>query len=144
MEHASSASLFDRLTDENPDTLYEESPKRFIGISDLQESILNDLSKLLNTKVALLWQNYICNTPVPFSYGVNATCIISAENIFEIQLLESRINNVIEQFEPRLSNVSSHVVSTGIDPGTVFINIDADLIYNNRRTPLSFPVVLNT
>ncbi|MCR5224695.1 MAG: type VI secretion system baseplate subunit TssE [Alphaproteobacteria bacterium] len=143
MENVVTAPLFERLVDENTDVPFEKNPKRYLPLSELQEVILKDLSNLLNTRVAIFWQNYVSKITVPYAYGVNATCTVSAENVFEIQELESRIDKVIQQFEPRLINARTHVVGTGTDPSTLFINIDAEIIFEGHKTPLTFPVVVD-
>ena len=143
MENVVTAPLFERLTDDNTEVAFEKNPKRYVKIAEQQELILKDLSRLLNTRVALFWQHYMSKMTVPYAYGVNATCTISAENIFEIQELEKRIDNVIKQFEPRLINAKTHVVSTGTDPSTLFMNIDAEIVIEGHKTPLTFPVVVD-
>lgn len=141
---ATTAPLFERLTDEELDVPFEKTPKRFTSLSEKQSLILKDLSLLLNTRVAILWQNYLSRLPVPYSYGVNVTCTVSAENIFEIQQLEKRIDDAIRRFEPRLINAKSHVIGTGTDPSTLFINIEAEIMIHGHQTPLTFPVVVNS
>ena len=143
MEDVVTAPLFERLIDEELEVPFEKTPKRYLPLSEMQEAILQDLSRLLNTRVAIFWQNYVSKITVPYAYGVNATCIVSAENVFEIQELESRIDKVIKEFEPRLINARTHVVGTGTDPSTLFINIDAEVIFEGHKTPLTFPVVVD-
>lgn len=144
MEDVTTTPLFERLTDEELDILFENNPKRFSSLSEKQSLILKDLSVLLNTRVALLWQNYVSKVPIPYAYGVNVTCTVSAENIFEIQQLEKRIDDVIKRFEPRLINAKSHVMGTGTDPSTLFVNIEAEVMIRGHKTPLTFPVVVES
>jgi type VI secretion system lysozyme-like protein len=143
MTNAAMASLFEKLIDENLDEPFEKNPKRFLTFNELQNSILNDLSRLLNTKVSNIWKNSAAKVTIPYSYGINITAPTSAESIFEIQALESRIDAVIRQFEPRLIDAKSHFVGIGKDPSSIFVNIDAMILRENRRTPLSFPVVVD-
>ncbi|MDR0632315.1 MAG: type VI secretion system baseplate subunit TssE [Holosporaceae bacterium] len=139
MTNAAITPLFERLVDENPEASFEKKSKRFLTFEELQNSILNDLSYLLNTRVAPLWKS----GPLPYSYGVNVTAPTSAENVFEIQELESRIDNVVRRFEPRLVNAKSQVINVGSDPSCIFISIDAAITLENHKTPLSFPVVID-
>jgi type VI secretion system lysozyme-like protein len=141
MTNAAITSLFEKLIDENPEELFEKKPKRFSTFNELQESIFRDLSRLLNTRVSIFWKEN--KITVPYSYGVNVTAPMSAENVFEIQELETRIDNVIRQFEPRLINAKSQVLNVGNDPSSVFINIEATVILEDRKTPLSFPIVID-
>ncbi|MDR1983101.1 MAG: type VI secretion system baseplate subunit TssE [Holosporaceae bacterium] len=144
MTNAAIASLFEKLTDENLEEQFEQSPKRFATFNELQNSILNDLSRLLNTRVSNVWKNSADKITAPYSYGINITAPTSAENIFEIQALESKIDAVIRQFEPRLIDAKSHVIGIGNDPSSVLVNIDAMTILENRKTPLSFPIAVDT
>ncbi|MDR0555806.1 MAG: type VI secretion system baseplate subunit TssE [Holosporaceae bacterium] len=128
--------LFEKLFDENTDEQFEKTPKRFSSFRDLQKSILQDLSYLLNTRAPPLWQES------PLSYGVTVTAPTSAENVFEIQELESRIDYVIKKFESRLTNAKSHITGIGSDPSRIFVSIDAAVTLENRKMPLSFPLVI--
>jgi type VI secretion system protein ImpF len=143
MENVATVPLFERLIDDNPDEQFEKYPKRFSNFQELQDSIARDLSFLLNTRVSLFWKNCCEKTTIPYCYGVNVTAPTSAENVFEIRELESRVNDVVRQFEPRLGNVKSQVVGVGTDPGCVFVSIDATVNIENRKTPLSFPVAID-
>lgn len=137
--------LFEKLIDEDPEIPFEKNPKHFSSLVELQSSIIEDLSRLLNTRIAIFWKNYSYkNLSIPFTYGINITGDISSENSFAMQELEAAIEKVIAQFEPRLIDAKAHVQGIGSDPSFLFINIDAIVITENRRIPLSFPVVLNT
>ncbi len=134
--------IFDRLVDDNPKESFEIEAKHYISIDELQESISNDLERLLNTKISSFWVDYSKTMMIPFSYGINSTAPSSAETVFEIQDLENRISRVIAEFEPRLTNVQVQVVSFGMDPGKAYLQIDADVAAGNKRVPLSFPIVM--
>jgi type VI secretion system lysozyme-like protein len=134
-------SLFDKLVDDNLEESFEKNSKRNLTFNELQNSISNDLTCLLNTRVATYWKSQANKTP--YSYGVNVTAPTSVESVFEIQELESRIDDAIRQFEPRLINAKSQVMNIGNDPSSVFINIDAMINVENRKTPLSFPIVID-
>ena len=144
MKKISVLPLFDRLVDENIDESFETVAKRFIELDELQESIEQDLTRLLNTKISPFWVDYSKTMKIPFSYGINSTAPSCAETVFEIKDLESRIRQVISEFEPRLTNVQVHIVSIGVDPGKAYLQIDACVADNNKRIPLSFPIVMET
>ncbi|MDR1362363.1 MAG: type VI secretion system baseplate subunit TssE [Holosporaceae bacterium] len=138
--------LFERLVDEDTEVPFEKMPRRFSSTAEIQESIRQDLSRLLNTRVSVFWKEY-CDknrSPLPFAYGVNVTdCSMSAESVFELQELEKRIDNIIALFEPRILNAKSSIVRPGDDHTSLYINIDATVMIENRRTFLSFPVVMD-
>ncbi|MDR2157828.1 MAG: type VI secretion system baseplate subunit TssE [Holosporaceae bacterium] len=141
MTQAAIIPLFEKLIDENSEEPFEKNPKRFHTLKESQNSILQDLSRLLNTRVASFIKDY--PDKIPYSYGINVTAPTSAESVFEIQELESRINGVIKQFEPRLINANAKVTGVGNDSSVVFVNIDATAIIENRKIPLSFPIVVD-
>ncbi|GHT97871.1 hypothetical protein FACS1894126_2700 [Alphaproteobacteria bacterium] len=145
MGNATIAPLFDRLIDEDIDVPFEKNPKKYSSLDEFQASIMKDLSRLLNTRVSMFWRNYADKHKVvlPFLYGVSVTGVLSADSIFELQELESRIEAVIAQFEPRLVNTKCSIQSIGNDHSSLFVNIDAALIFENRRAFISFPVVVD-
>ncbi|MDR0753336.1 MAG: type VI secretion system baseplate subunit TssE [Holosporaceae bacterium] len=142
MTNTAATTLFEKLIDENPEESYEKKIMEFSTVNHMHDSILKDLSYLLNTRVSSFWKRI--GNKIPYSYGVNITAPSSAENVFEIQELESNINDAIGQFEPRLINAKSQVINFGNDPSCIFVNIEAQVIFENRKIPLSFPIILDT
>lgn len=136
--------IFDRLVDEKIEDSFESEVKRYISLEELKLSISEDLTRLLNTKISPFWVDYAKTMMIPFSYGINSTAPSSAETVFEIQDLESRIRHVIAEFEPRLTNVQVHILSLGVDPGKACLQIDATVADEDKRIPLSFPIVMET
>jgi type VI secretion system lysozyme-like protein len=136
--------LFEKLIDEDVDIPFEKSPKKFFSFKELQHSIREDLSRLLNSRVSPCWRSY-CNDNIvtPFSYGINLTGSTFVESVFEVQELETNINNVVKQFEPRLMDAKSRFVNGSADPATAFVMIDASMLVEGRVVQLSFPVTLD-
>lgn len=143
MKNAGTLPIFDRLVDENIEESFEKVEKKYVSSDELKESIKKDLSLLLNTRVSPFWYSYAQGASMPYLYGANITAPNFAETVFEIQTLENRIKQVIERFEPRLKNIQVHFVSLGANPGSAFIQIDADVLINKQRTPLTFPIVVD-
>ncbi|MDR0677279.1 MAG: type VI secretion system baseplate subunit TssE [Holosporaceae bacterium] len=142
MTKSAIAPLFEKLVDENTEEIFEKTPKRLLNTKELQESIANDLSCLLNTKTsAIIKSSKITN---PYFYGVKATAPTFAEDAFEIQKLESAIDEAIRQFEPRLSDAKSHVINIEGNSNKISIIIDAVVTIGNLTTPLSFPITMDT
>ncbi|MDR1335103.1 MAG: GPW/gp25 family protein, partial [Holosporaceae bacterium] len=127
-------ALFKKLIDEDISVTFEKNPKRLCTSNELRESIVEDLSMLLNTRVASFWNECSAKNkeyPIPFSYGTNVTDAIFSENVFDMQEVELRIDDAIRRFEPRLMDAKSSIVSYSQDFSTVFINIDAVMIVEN-------------
>ena len=138
-------ALFEKLTDEDLDVDFEKVPRKFASLAELQNSILENLQLLLNTRVAIRWKEYIENDAIndafPFSYGVNATGAVFADNVFEMQDLEAHILNVIKKFEPRLHDINVQL-EVKQSPTRVFVNVDANVRVEEQEIALFFPVVM--
>jgi type VI secretion system lysozyme-like protein len=138
-------TLFRKLIDEDTSITFEKNPKSLCSNDELRESIIEDLSMLLNTRVASFWMEYVDKNKqcaVPFSYGATITEAVFSENAFDMREVEQRIDDAIRRFEPRLMDPKSTIINYSKDFSTVFVNIDAVLVAENRKMQLSFPIVL--
>ena len=136
-------SLFDKLTDEDTDIFFEKDPKKTSSFDAFQRSITEDLERLLNTRLSILWRNFAEQKYfVPFSYGINITPEISSSNVGSLREVERRIKKVIEQFEPRLTGVNVSVQNSNRGPQSLLANISAIVLFDNQRETLSFPMIV--
>ncbi|MBR1734157.1 MAG: type VI secretion system baseplate subunit TssE [Alphaproteobacteria bacterium] len=138
--------LFEKLTDENTEIPFEKAPKTLLSLEELQNSIIEDVTRLLNTRISAFWRNFEQKNQMntPFSYGVDISAALSTENTTEMRELEARIEKALKTFEPRLIDPKVYVKAIGNNPGSLFINIDASIIMENRRISMSFPVILSS
>ena len=143
MKNVGILPIFDRLVDENLEEPFEKIAKKYVSENELKESIMNDLSLLLNTRVSPFWREYEDKISMPYIYGADITAPNSVETVFEIQALESKVKRVIDLFEPRLSNTQVHFTSLGANPGSACVQINADVLINQQRVPLTFPIVVD-
>ncbi|MFA5985309.1 MAG: type VI secretion system baseplate subunit TssE [Methylococcaceae bacterium] len=105
-------SLLDRLTDNAPEQRQESREQRVLSSKQLKQSVLRDLSWLLNT-TALEALEDLSNVPYAarsvLNYGVQAlagTHLSSAE----IPKIEKKLKLAISDFEPRIFANSLKVV----------------------------------
>ncbi|MBQ3564985.1 MAG: type VI secretion system baseplate subunit TssE [Alphaproteobacteria bacterium] len=140
MKHIGVTPLFDRLIDDDVESMSEKIDKKHVSLEGLKESIREDLTRLLNTKISPFWVEYTKHMAMPFSYGINLTAPSAAETVFEIQNLENLINQVIAKYEPRIQNARAHLIPTESNLSKAYIQIDADLIVGEKRTSLTFPI----
>lgn len=97
-------SLLDRLTDMAPDHEAESREQRVLSFRQLKQSVLRDLSWLLNTPALEAMQDL---SEYPFAarsvinFGIPA---LSGNNLSSVsaQKLQRRIKQVIADFEPRI------------------------------------------
>ncbi len=135
------ASLIDRLTDLRPESKQEIQPLRTLNRRNLKASLRRDLSWLLNTR-----------TPVPASvfddkgltvldYGIPDFGSYTPANQEDQKLLAKRITKAISAFEPRLRHVKIDVHSRRPDEKTLHITINALMVVESVREPVSFQTV---
>lgn len=143
MKNIANAALFDKLADLDMEVPFEKNPKNSYSLIELQNSIIEDLTRLLNTRINMIFCNCAQHLANPFLYGIDLSSAFCTDNIFDMQEIESRINKVIKQFEPRLIDPQSHVSSISNGSGIIFLTIDAIVILEHRHIQLSFPIVLD-
>ena len=134
-------ALFDRLSDDAPFSGHESGDTDL----DIQESVLAELSRLLNTRRHT--QPYLGQTNV-LDYGLPDWSEVGRHNAEEQRRLLRTIQSTIQQYEPRLKNVIVEVVKgTGIPgqsvtPESIAFRIRAELRHDN--VPLSFRLSLQS
>lgn len=97
-------SLLDRLTDDAPDSTSESREQRVLSFRQLRQSVLRDLSWLLNASAL---ESMVDLSEVPFAarsvinYGTPA---LSGTNVSSVDLpkIEKKIKQAIIDFEPRI------------------------------------------
>lgn len=133
--------IFDKLTDMDTDSTSEAIPKLFLSEEELKESVISELSKLLNTRIINMLDLEQGNH-TPFSYGAHITTATSTDNLDDSKKLEITIQSVIEYFEPRLRDVKVTLIANEVPGCSLFFNIEADLLTEKKRIPLYFPITI--
>ena len=135
-------ALFDRLSDNAPFSDLESGETD----SDIEESVLAELSRLLNTRRNT--QPYLRQTNV-LDYGLPDWSTVGRHNAEEQRRLLRTIQSTIQQYEPRLKNIRVEVVqNTPLEniplqkgvPNSIALRIRAELRHDN--IPLSFRLSL--
>jgi type VI secretion system protein ImpF len=100
-------SLLDRLTDDEPDASTDPAITRAQSFRVFKAALRRDLEWLLNTR----------QTPQPaseefrelsgslYNYGLPDLVSLSTESVRDRNLLQHRLQQAVESFEPRLYNV---------------------------------------
>lgn len=97
-------SLLDRLTDNAPDHTTESREQRVLSFRQLRQSVLRDLSWLLNTSAL---ESMVDLSDVPFAarsvinYGTPALSGVNVSSV-DVPSIERKIKQAIIDFEPRI------------------------------------------
>ena len=106
-------SLLDRLRDDEPDKQVESRDKRVLSSTKLQESVVRDISWLLNTENFASYQD-ITDYPQARSsvvnYGIPSLSGATASGV-DVRRLTEQIREAIRVFEPRLIDDTVHVTA---------------------------------
>lgn len=97
-------SLLDRLTDFEPERNQESREQRVLSFRQLKQSVLRDLSWLLNTPSLQTMENlddYPETVHSVVNYGIPALSGASLSTV-NVQKLQRQIKQVIIDFEPRI------------------------------------------
>ena len=136
------ASLIDRLVDQNPGSQWETPPFRTLSREELKESVRRDLTWLLNTRTSLPGSILDDKELTVIDYGIPDFGIYSPADPNHQKLLAKRIKRSISSFEPRLQKVQVTVEPGMPDEKSLTLHIDAVLVVEPFREPVSFQTVL--
>lgn len=138
------ASLFDRLTDEDPRNSREVPPTEWEQLRAHKDSVARDLTSLLNTRRSDL------DIPEEFVFTRESLAAFGVEDFTTAPMDRESIRRAIERtvrlFEPRLRSVQVTLVEGGdfkfsfritgmlrVDAGLEPVVYDADLPKESRR-----------
>ncbi len=136
------ASLIDRLIDPLPQVTREVRPLRTLTRKQLKEAIRRDLSWLLNTRVARGARFFDRTELTVIDYGIPDFGTYHTLNETDQKVLLQRLIRAISAFEPRLRNVRVGVEPQTVNERTVRFVLDAVIVVESVRTPVSFMTVL--
>jgi len=117
---------------------------RTLTREELKESVRRDLEWLLNTRTSFPGFLLDDKDLTVIDYGIPDFGSYSPANPDHQKLLAKRITRSISVFEPRLRKVRVTVESEMADEKTLRINIDAVLVVESFREPVSFHTVLQS
>lgn len=135
--------LFDRLVDHDPQLRREGRPLRTLTRSDLRESIRRELTHLLSTRVQLPQRQLESRQRTVIDYGVPDFGSFSAKNPNHRQSLAEILARTIEIYEPRLCDVRVHLDVSPKSADALVGRIEANLVVESVREPVSFTTVLD-
>jgi len=136
------ASLIDRLIDHEPKKNKEARPLRTLSKEALKEAVRRDLGWLLNTHASISAHDYDERELTVIEYGIPDFGSYSPANVEDQFFLAKRIARAISAFEPRLQDVKVTVEPEMENERTLRIIIEAVLVSDLLREPVSFKTIL--
>ena len=139
-------SVFDRLLDDQPKNRHEVPPSRFQAIRLYKEAVARDLESLLNTR-ATPWEAGPEHPELRnsvYSYGLPDFSGLSMRSGTHRSRLVKRIQQAIQDHEPRLGNVVVDIPADGEDPDKLQLRfvVNALLKMDPAPEPVAFDTVL--
>ncbi len=139
-------SLLDRLTDDEPTQLHESRDKRVLSMHKLRQSVLRDISWLMNASsldTVEDLENYPEVAKSVLNYGVKdlAGRSLSGDTLAAI---ESSVKEAIQQFEPRILPHSLSIHMTSSDEKMNQLAVIFDIEANLWAQPLPLHLYLRT
>lgn len=143
-------SVLDRLIDHEPKQSEELPVSRAESVRRFKEGVRRDLEWLLNTRqpVVTLGEDSELETSL-LAYGLPDVTSFSVRSVHDRQRLTESIQDVIQRFEPRITNTKINLVSGGdeklprltfviegalrMDPGAEYVSFNTVLDLANKE-----------
>jgi len=135
------ASLIDRLVDHQPTVQREPRPLQTLNRKQLKAAVLRDLTWLLNTRTSLPAARFDREELTVIDYGIPDFGTYFTASEPDRERLIRRLIRAISFFEPRLQNVGVSVEPVQRNEKTLKIVIDAVIVVDTVRAPVSFLTV---
>lgn len=139
-----SASLLDRLIDDNPHGPAEKPPLRVFNRGQFARKLIRDIGWLLNTRITERFDvGEEAGPRTVLDYGIDDWSHLSPANYEHRDLLAANVQEALMAFEPRLaiSRVDADLV-----PGQgqmLRLRFDALIVADGAREPVSFDLVVD-
>ena len=141
------APLFDRLIDDDPETISEHPVKKYYNRFEVIQSIEREVERILNTRATVKRAEYDDFSEDPLNFGLPEMFGLGDFSQFDGTNMQywPRIADLCEQailrYEPRIKNVTAMV--TGFDKKTqsLAMTIQADFAMKEFQGELTFPTV---
>ena len=139
--------LFDRLIDEQPHIRNELISKNFLHDEELQLSIGQELSNILDTRIAsdVDWPEHSDHDAVflPEQFGLRDYAGLFAQSDSGKREIASHVRAAILRFEPRLQNPRVQITEALAERFDVTVAITGDVVIDNIPKKVQFPMILH-
>ena len=145
----SKSPLFDRLVDDTPEAQREHPKRVILNRPQVLESIVNEVSRLLNTRLsatAKIYSRYHdqdYGLGLPWMYGIpDFTSIDPADKTQWVRISEL-FKNAISYFEPRLKKVSVSLDHFDGQSQRLYVSIRGQVVMKEFQQPVAFGIEIN-
>ena len=111
--------------------------------SGIRESVVRDLSRLLNTRAPLFGPVPERASKTVLNYGIPDFSALSPSSEADTAMLSALMAERISRFEPRLSDVRIAFLKNPQSHNSLIGVIYANLIVGTVREPVSFPLLFD-
>jgi len=136
------APLFSRLFDHEPRQREEAQPRRVLTREGLVESILSELSRMLNTRCSTTMAALEGQERNVANYGLPDFTTLNPTSEGDRQRLGRLIVEAVRAYEPRLRNPLVDVRADPTNGRVLRVTVDGMLVIENLSEPVSFPLVI--
>lgn len=139
--------LFDRLVDDEPETVTERPPKRYYNRFELIQSIEREVERILNTRATVKRAEYDdfsedgLNFGLPEMFGLGDFSQYDGANEGDWGRIETLCEQAIMRYEPRVKNVAVTVTAFDQKTQSLSLIIHADFAVKEFQGELTFPTV---
>lgn len=137
-------SIFERLTDRNPDSVREPSRSQWASPRELEATVMNHLDSILNARRAEHRSDpYFLETSASVAgYGILDLSSLSLDNPSDRDKVRDSVERAIRLFEPRLTKVNVRVEEPRLQDAALRFRIDAVLRVDPVEEPIAFAAEL--
>ncbi|MBN9565572.1 MAG: type VI secretion system baseplate subunit TssE [Alphaproteobacteria bacterium] len=140
------APLFDRLTNHNPEVEVEKEPYGFLSPDEQKASIMEELTRLLNTRTPRLKQTDRRDETADIHYGIPSNIGLHSITAYDGMskaawaAIAGDLTAIITKFEPRLKSPTVVVEKYDEQTQSLKVSISGIIYYEHEKERVAFPI----
>jgi type VI secretion system protein ImpF len=137
--------LFEKLIDDDPETITEIPPRRYYNRFELIQSIEREVERILNTRATVKRDEYQdfasdpLNFGLPEMFGLGDFSQFDATNVADWPRIAELCEQAIMRYESRIKNVSATVTDFDKKSQSLSMTIHAEFAVKEFQGELTFP-----
>ncbi|MBY0282067.1 MAG: type VI secretion system baseplate subunit TssE [Alphaproteobacteria bacterium] len=140
--------LFNLLIDEEPDEAWEDVSKNHLSFNEVIDSIICEISKILNTRLTERFDDYEELKDDPLNYGIPSLYGLTDSNTFDASSpnqwlkISKLCERAITVFEPRMTDVKVTIEGFALSKQSLNIIVRGNVHFNKIREEVRFPLAI--